>query len=63
MANKDPYTTPRAVRIPDDEWQALDAVARAHATNRTAAIRALIRWYVGAPGATLPARIETRVGA
>ena len=62
MANKDPYTTPRAVRIPDDEWEALGAVAKALGTNRTHAIRALIRWYVGRPGANPPARIGSRMG-
>jgi hypothetical protein len=60
---KDPYTTPRAVRIPDDEWEALGAVAKAQGTDRTHAIRAFIRWYTGWPGATPPARIDSRTGA
>jgi len=53
---KDPYVTPRAVRIPDDEWLALGDAARAGGTNRTALLRAFLAWYVGRPGARLPAR-------
>jgi hypothetical protein len=63
MANTDPYTTARAVRIPDDEWDALGAVAQSLGTNRSHAIRSLIRWYVGAPGAKEPARIGSRMRA
>lgn len=60
---KDPYATPRAVRIPDDEWSALGDAARAGGTNRTALLRAFLAWYVRRPGARLPARPGSRISA
>lgn len=51
--------TPRhAIRIPDDLWDRAGETAEATGTDRNAAIREFLRWFVREPGAQLPERPE-----
>jgi hypothetical protein len=59
MANQHKHRG-RYIRGADDQlWEDLDAAARAAGTDRSALTRQLWEWYVGRPGATLPARPGT----
>lgn len=46
----------RALRVPDSLWDALGSATKDMGTDRAKAIKQFIRWYLGYPGAELPAR-------
>lgn len=50
----DSHTTPKQIRIPDDDWAKLERTAGPR--NRAAIVVTLIRWYNREPGAKLPHR-------
>lgn len=50
----DSHTTPKQIRIPDDDWSDLEHVAGKR--QRAAVVVQLIRWYLRRPGAKLPDR-------
>jgi len=50
-------TKARRVVMSDELWEALGVATEGDPeTNRSSAIRQLVRWYVGEPGAELPVR-------
>lgn len=49
-------TPMRAFRLPERLWLAFGAATARRGTDRGAALRAFIRWYVREPGAELPDR-------
>lgn len=54
MPPPETHTTPKQIRIPDEDWVKLEQVAgRRH---RAAVVIQLIRWYNREPGAKLPKR-------
>lgn len=48
------HTTPKQIRIPDDDWNDLGTVAGKR--QRARVVVQLIRWYLRRPGAKLPIR-------
>lgn len=49
----------RGIRgVSDDLWTDLDHAAKAAGSDRSKVTRELWEWFVGRPGATLPARPE-----
>lgn len=50
-----PGTTIRAVRVPDDLWDAF-AAALPEGVDRSEALRAYMRWHLRERGAKLPQR-------
>ncbi|MER7213160.1 hypothetical protein ABT340_39370 [Streptosporangium sp. NPDC000239] len=51
-----PRTQHRSVRVDDDDWADLDAVAQRMGTNRAQVINAYIRWHLRRPDARRPER-------
>lgn len=51
-----PKTTPRQIRIPDEEWADLDDAAKSQGTDRSKVVQQFVRWYLRRPGAKLPER-------
>lgn len=49
-----PKTPTRPIRVPDELWALAGQVAAAQGSDRTKAILAFLRWYVGETGAELP---------
>lgn len=49
-------TARQTFRIEKDEWDELGKKAAEKGADRSAVLRALIRWYNGKPGAELPDR-------
>jgi hypothetical protein len=47
---------PRQMRIELDLWQAFGEATEGVNSDRTAVVRAFMRWYIREPGATLPLR-------
>lgn len=54
MIKRETHTTPKQVRIPDDDWAKFEQTAGRR--NRAAVIVAFIRWFNREPGAHLPKR-------
>lgn len=50
----DSHTTPKQIRIPDDDWAKFEATAGHR--NRAQVIVQFIRWFNREPGAKLPHR-------
>ncbi|ACU35597.1 hypothetical protein [Actinosynnema mirum] len=55
MANQ-PRTPQRAVRVPDDRWEAAGEAATTLGLDRSAWINQALAWLVGEPGARRPTR-------
>ncbi|MHA6764772.1 hypothetical protein [Streptacidiphilus sp. PAMC 29251] len=55
---KPTHTPPRQVRMPHDEWFALEEAAAAEGKTRTDVLRDFARWYLHRPGVTRPTRPE-----
>jgi hypothetical protein len=53
-----PKTQHRSIRIDDDDWSDLEAVAKPQKLDRAKIVNQLIRWYLRRPGARLPKRPE-----
>lgn len=51
-----PRTQHRSVRVPDEDWSDLDAVAKQQGTDRATLIKEFIAWYLRRPKAKLPKR-------
>ena len=54
MSDRENHTTPKQIRIPDDDWTDLEAATGKR--QRAAVVVQLIRWYLRRPGAKLPTR-------
>jgi predicted DNA-binding ribbon-helix-helix protein len=54
VRNPELHTKVRSIRLDDDLWDGLEAVAGKR--GRTVVIRDLVRWYLRRPGARLPQR-------
>lgn len=46
-----PKTPQRAIRVPDERWEAIGRASAAIGTNRSEIINALIAWYLREKGA------------
>jgi hypothetical protein len=55
-------TPARHVRVADDDWDDLEAAARALGSDRGKIINQFIRWYLRRPGAKLPERPKAGAG-
>lgn len=51
-----PKTPQRAIRIPDDRWEATERSARAIDSNRSEVVNVLLAWFNRESGAKLPKR-------
>ena len=51
-----PRTPTHSIRVPDDLWDDLGAVAAANGTDRSKLVVAFMAWYLGRPDADLPER-------
>lgn len=51
-----PKTPTRPVRVDLDTWAAFGNATRTMDTDRSAAIRAFMAWYIREPGAKMPQR-------
>lgn len=54
MAPPETHTTPKQIRIPDDDWTRFEETAGSR--RRASVIIEFIRWYNREPGAKLPKR-------
>lgn len=57
MPNK-PKTPTRPIRVDLDEWADFGRATAAMDTDRSAAFRAFMAWYLHKPGAVMPKRPE-----
>jgi hypothetical protein len=57
MTAKETHTTPRPVRIPQEDWDDFGALVGDRERSRL--IREFIAWYLRRPKATLPKRPES----
>jgi hypothetical protein len=48
--------TSKQIRMPDDEWLAFRRAAKTQGTRHVHVLRQFVRWYIGAPGCSLPER-------
>ncbi|MCT9932481.1 hypothetical protein N5079_19960 [Planotetraspora sp. A-T 1434] len=55
-----PKTPSRSVRVDDGDWDELGRIATQRGTVRGKVINELIGWFLGKPGAELPARPADR---
>jgi hypothetical protein len=55
-----PKTPNRTMRVPDEDWDDMEAPVKAAGTDRTKVVNQFIRWYLRRPGARLPERPPAR---
>lgn len=62
MANQHKHRVRGLRGIPDELWDAFERETSRADTDRSAALRAYMEWYVRQPGAPLPDRPPAQVG-